>query len=73
MYDFANFEEVEYHYILYQLRFVRLGVETNSGYEDTCAAKSIKYTIDYTILNLACRPFGLNGLEMKIFEIKITI
>ena len=71
--EFAYFEEVEYHYILYQLRFVREGVETKSGYEDTCAAKSIKYTIDYTILILACWPFGLNGLEMKIFEIKIII
>ena len=36
-------------------------------------AKIIKYTIDYTILILAFRPFGLNGLEMKIFEIKIII
>ena len=29
--DFAYFEEVEYHYILYQLLFVREGVETKVG------------------------------------------
>ena len=55
------------------LRFVKEGFETKNRHQDTCAAKSIKYTMVYTILNLACWPFGLNGLEMKIFKLEIII
>ena len=56
--DFDHFEKVKYY-----LRYVREGFETYNRHQETYAAKSIKYTISYAILNLACWPFGLNGWE----------
>ena len=62
--DFDHFEKVKYY-----LRYVREGFETYNRHQETYAAKSIKYTISYAILNLACWPLAWTGGKNKSFKL----